>query len=205
MTTFEHAMLGVCGALACGLHKKHGWRLPTVAGVAAVSPDWDGLTILISIQLFDVGHRVWGHNLLIAAVVGALIGVLDAYWDLSGRGYKTLLRLTRQSTDTAETTGNATRPAAIWCTVAMLAALSHLPADLVYSGGHGLTDWNLQLLWPFSTRGFVYPLVRWGDVGATLIFVAGMFGMLRWRGRTQGIAAVTLLSVVLYIVVRGAF
>jgi hypothetical protein len=29
--------------------------------------------------------------------------------------------------------------------------------------------------------------------------------MLRWRGRTQRIAAVTLMSVVLYIVVRGAF
>jgi hypothetical protein len=42
MTTFEHAMLGANAVLACGLHRKLGWRVVGLAGFAAIGPDWDG-------------------------------------------------------------------------------------------------------------------------------------------------------------------
>jgi len=87
---------------------------------------------------------------------------------------------------------------AVWCLTSAAAALSHLAADLVFSGAAGLADWELQLWWPFSQQGYVYPLVRWGDVGVTLIFVVGMFAMVRWQRHVRHIAAVTLGGVVLY-------
>ena len=89
---------------------------------------------------------------------------------------------------------------ATWCLTAAAAALSHLAADLVFSGGAGLTDWELKLWWPLSERGYVYPLVRWGDVGVTLIFVLGMFALVRWPKLTQRIAAATLGCVALYVI-----
>jgi hypothetical protein len=203
MTTFEHAMVGVCGVLALGLNRRFGWRLPALAGVAAVTPDWDGLTLLFSAQRFEQGHRVWGHNLLVCAITGLVLGLVDAKWDLMGRARRVLLRILRQPATEPEVSQRLCS-FSLWSVVAILAALSHLPADLVFSGGHGLADWELQLCWPFSSRGFVYPMVRWGDVGATLVFVAGLFAMLRWKNRLQWIATGTLLGVVLYIVARGS-
>jgi membrane-bound metal-dependent hydrolase YbcI (DUF457 family) len=205
MTTFEHAMVGVCGTFSLGLHRRHGWRLPAIAGVAAVSPDWDGLTFLFSIQLFDAGHRVWGHNLLVAAIIGLFLGWLDAQYDLMGKANNSLRRILRQPSPSDVSEVTRSRSSLIWCVVAMCAAVSHLPADIVYSGGQGLSDWELQILWPFSTRGFVFPMVRWGDIGATLLFVAGMFAMLRWPARVRPIAAATLGTVMLYVIVRGIF
>ncbi|MFZ1936070.1 MAG: hypothetical protein WCB27_09895 [Thermoguttaceae bacterium] len=50
---------------------------------------------------------------------------------------------------------------------------------------------------------YAYPLVRWGDVGATLIFAASMFAMLRWPARLRTIAAASLLAVAAYMAFRG--
>jgi hypothetical protein len=63
----------------------------------------------------------------------------------------------------------------------------------------------VPLLWPFSSAICAYPLVPWGDIGATLIFVAAMFAMLRWPARIRAIAAGSLIAVVAYMVVRGIF
>ncbi len=70
---------------------------------------------------------------------------------------------------------------------------------MIFSGTATLGDWELKLLWPFSDRGFVYPLIPWGDIGVTLLFVTGMFAMLRWKTRTAWIARLTLLVAVGYI------
>ena len=56
------------------------------------------------------------------------------------------------------------------------------------SGHATLDDWGLPLLWPFSDRRWVFPMVRWGDAVPTAIFVAGMFAMVRWPGRREWIA-----------------
>ena len=75
--------------------------------------------------------------------------------------------------------------------------------NLVVSGGAQLTDWELKLLWPFSPRGFIYPLVPWGDPGVSVILVAGMFAMWRWRDRLQSVATASVVMTVGYLVARG--
>lgn len=51
MTVYEHAMIGINGALAMGLQRRHGWQIIALAGFAAVLPDLDGLTLLLGPSL----------------------------------------------------------------------------------------------------------------------------------------------------------
>ncbi len=206
MTTYEHAMLGIDGTLALGLHRSHGWKIAAMAGLAAIAPDWDGLTILYSKSLFADAHRVWGHNVFACILLGLLIGLLDYRCDIVARLGALFTKLCRvQVADGAVCvrTSFASKESLIWTAVAIVSALSQLPADMVVSGSQGLPDWELKVLWPFSSRGWVYPMVPWGDPGITIVFVAGMFGMLKFRERIQQIAAATLLGVVGYIAIRG--
>jgi hypothetical protein len=87
--------------------------------------------------------------------------------------------------------------------VGVVASLSHLAADLVYSGHAKYSDWGLQLLWPFSDRAFVYPMVPWGDIGAAVILSAGMFAMLARPSRVRPIGWTALVAVAAYILGRG--
>jgi len=206
MTTYEHAMVGVTAAAAAGLHLRYGWRIVAVAALAAISPDWDALTIFGSLALFDQGHRVWGHNVFVAPLVGALIGELDYRFDVTGRAGRGLGRYIKAGSRKQPIGEDASVPIqssrAAWLIVAALAALSHLPADLVVSGTATLSDWELQLLWPFSKQGWVYPLVRWGDPGMSILFALGMLAMAQWPARVRGTAAMTLALVIAYIVLR---
>ena len=63
MTVFEHAMLGVTGTLAVGLHRRYGWKIVAAAGAVAVLPDWDGLSILFGAAAYGKVHRAWGRLL----------------------------------------------------------------------------------------------------------------------------------------------
>lgn len=205
MTTFEHAMLGTTGALAAGLHRR-SWQIVAMAGVAAVIPDWDGLSILFGAAAFDHIHRAIGHSLLVAtgvAIVGALaeyhlrlIARLAALFDRRIDG------LPAAVTDPHKTLA-VREGALVWGLTAVLATWSHLGTDLVFSGHARLSDWGLKLFWPFSSKTYVFPAVRWGDVFPTLILVLGMFAMLRWRIHVQGLAALTLLALVGYIATRA--
>ncbi len=85
MTTYEHAMLGITGVLATGLDRRYGWSIVALAAVAAVSPDWDGLTILAGSAAFAASHRLWGHNVLACVLSGLLMGVVDYRFDLVTR------------------------------------------------------------------------------------------------------------------------
>jgi hypothetical protein len=206
LTTFEHAMLGMNGALAVGLHRQYRWQVVALAGVAAVSPDWDGLTLLFSTSVFATAHRVWGHNVLACTLIGLAIGSLDYRFDLvthSGRFAAKLFRVQVADENLTIRDRFSKQGLMVWILVAIVAAMSQLPADMVVSGTATLPDWELKLLWPFSDRGWVFPLVPWGDVGCTLLFVAGMFAMLKWRSRVQSIAIATLTCMVLYIALRG--
>lgn len=207
MTTIEHALVGAFATLATGLPKKVGWQIVAVAAVAAISPDWDGLPILFSMQWFDRVHRVWGHNLGVAAGVGMLLAVCDYFWDWTTRAGRWLQwLLDRQTSDLVALAG--ARPVSwlgLWGLVGILAAWSHLPADMVYSGNSQLGDWPLCLFWPMSDKGYVYPLVPWGDIGASVLFMLGVLAMLRWRRNLQSISACTLVTVIGYILIRGYF
>jgi membrane-bound metal-dependent hydrolase YbcI (DUF457 family) len=202
MTTFEHAMLGGSLALALGCHKRQGWSLVATAAVAGAVPDWDGLSIAFGGSAYASIHRIWGHNLLMASVAGAVVGALGYWIRASGRMQRTLAA----EPSSVALDLSAQRQAGFlfeWLPVSVLAALIHLPADVVYSGHPEMTSWPLKLLWPFSGQGWVWPLVPWGDVGATLLFVAEMFAIYRWPRRAQSLACLTLLAVLSYIGVRG--
>lgn len=194
MTTFEHAMLGIDGAIAAGLHRKYSWQIVAMAGIAAVSPDWDGLTIFFSNSLFAESHRVWGHNVLACTFMGLVIGLLDYRYDLvtrSGRFAIKCLRLEVADKFLTSRDHFSKNGVFVWILVAILAAMSQLPADMVVSGTATIPDWELKLLWPFSDQGWVYPLVPWGDVGITFVFIAGMFAMLKWQAQLSLDSATT--------------
>jgi hypothetical protein len=208
MTFYEHAMLGATLALAGGAHRRHGWGLVATAAVAAALPDWDGLSLLFGPTAYAGVHRLWGHNVLAAVVAGAVVGSAGYLCALSSRlRAKTLAALgrlePRWKTAAALPDAFSGRGLAVWVCVGVLAASTHLPADLIYSGAPGLPDWGLKFLWPFSQREWSYPVVPWGDLATTLVFVAEMFALLRWPGRAQLIAVASLLAVAAYVAVRA--
>ena len=208
MTFFEHAMLGSTLALAAGLHRRFGWRIVIMAGVAAMLPDWDGLTLIFGSSAYDLAHRVWGHNLLVAGCSGGLVGVAECFWNVSDRVRQRLARFApslASPTPLSSPDGDSRTPALYltWFLIGAVASFSHLAADLVYSSHPRMQDWPLRLLWPFSRRDFAFPIIHWGDLGATIIFVAEMFAVYFWPSRIRVIASATLTAVVGYILVRA--
>jgi len=211
MTTYEHAMVGVTGLLATGLHRKYGWQLVVLAGIAAVSPDWDALPWLVNKELFELGHRVWGHNLFVALLVGGLIAWSDyryAWTTRLGQVFQRRFPKMTAHSDPEDSRTQSIRSRKVWVTVCLLAALSHLCADLTVSGLGGGTEeleghWKLQLLWPFSTQGWIFPLVRWGDPMPTILFAIGMLALAKWPQHSQFLAGLSLLSVCLYMGIHG--
>jgi hypothetical protein len=200
MTIYEHAMVGASLAWAGGLHRRYGWRVVALAAFAAALPDWDGLSILSGGAAYAAAHRAWGHNLFVASLLGGLVAATDYAFDWLGKLHRAALRLQRQpSVDMPTPTA---RSLAVWVVTGVAASLSHLPIDVLYSGRGGESSWAIQLLWPVSRRPWAYPIVPWGDVGATLLFVAEMFAVYRWPRRAQSIALVTLLAVAAYVAVR---
>lgn len=213
MTTLEHAMVGANLVLGSGLHRSWGWQLVALGGFCALLPDWDGLTILWSVPLFDTAHRVWGHALLPCFVITTIFALLDYRCDFMTRCARFFVRWSKVKIPAIEERPELLqlrktfpfRGICVWMIVGIVAACSHLLADLVVSGTATLADWELKLFWPFSDRGFVYPLVPWGDVGNMLILILGMFAMLRWKNHVQSIAVCSLLGVVGYSLIRNAF
>lgn len=198
-------MLGTTGALAAGLQCR-SWQIVAMAGVAAVIPDWDGLSILFGAATFDQIHRAVGHSVLVATAVAIALALAEYRLRLMARLAALLGRsiegMPVEVTDLQK--GIATREGvAIWTLTAVLATWSHLASDLVFSGDAELSDWGLKLFWPFSQTTSVFPAVRWGDVLPTIILVLGMFAMLRWRSCTQRLATLTLLALVGYIALRA--
>jgi hypothetical protein len=206
MTVYEHAMLGATLALAAGAHRRHGWGLVAAAAAAGALPDWDGLTLALGPAAYAEGHRVWGHNVLAAGAGGALAGAVGYLCHRSVRARQAVRRLLPPS---GAAPGPEAPPAfaavalAVWAAAGAVAGLSHLPADLVVSGGSGLADWRVLLLWPFSRRDWVYPILPWGDLGFTVIFLAEMFALYCWPGRARALAALTLAAGAAYLLVRA--
>jgi membrane-bound metal-dependent hydrolase YbcI (DUF457 family) len=208
MTFFEHAMLGGTLTLAVGLDRRHGWRIAVMAGIAAMLPDWDGLTLIFGGAAYDMSHRIWGHNLLVAAILGGLFGLVEFQFNGIGRVRNWFARRAARvpSSEPPENriaTARTPFDAIAWCIVGALASLSHLAADLFYSSHPWMSDWPLQLLWPFSRREFALRVVHWGDVGATIIFVLEMFALYHWPRRGQRIACLSLAMVCWYVAIRA--
>lgn len=199
-------MLGVTGAVALGMHRRYGWQLVAAAGAAAIVPDWDGLSLAFGAVAFDHVHRTWGHNVWAAAVAGAIVALLEYRFGWMERigtrlAEKLKLRPAGSRTDFPRPFGWS--GLATWISVGVAASLSHLGADMLFSGHATLSDWGVQLLWPFCDRAWVYPMVPWGDPCVSVIFAAGMFAMLRWPDRLERVARATLGAVAAYVLIRG--
>jgi hypothetical protein len=205
LTVYEHVMVGMNLALGAGLHRRYGWRLAAVAGFAAALPDWDGLSILFGAVAYAQAHRVWGHNLLVASLTSGLAGGL-AYWLNRAGGLDWIGKRVLPGRAASAARSGALPPApgtlALWVGTGVVAGLSHLLADFFYSGHGDSQSWPLYLFWPFSMRGWCYPILPWGDLGATVLFVVEMFLLYRWPSRAQIIAWASLAAVVCYVAVR---
>jgi membrane-bound metal-dependent hydrolase YbcI (DUF457 family) len=207
LTIYEHVMVGMNLALGAGLQQRYGWRIAAAAGLAAALPDWDGLSILFGPEAYAQGHRVWGHNLLVASLLAAFVG--GAAYGLNRAGWLTWIgaRLLPGRAAHAARVGIPSPlpgPLVLWISTGVIAGLSHLLADFFYSGYGNAESWPLQLFWPFSTRGWCYPIVPWGDLGATVLFIVEMFLLYRWPARSQLIACGALAGVIGYVAVRWA-
>ena len=199
MTVYEHAMLGATIALAAGTRRRHGWGIVGTAALAAALPDADGLSILFGAEAYSRIHRVWAHNILVVSLLGLVTGAGGYGLSLSGRLTRFARPVPAKSTPPAPASVFSFHGLAVWMCVGLLASLSHLPADLVYAGAPGYTTWPVPLLWPFSAQGWALPVVPWGDLGVTLIFVAEMFALYRWTSHARLIAWTTLAAVLAYI------
>jgi membrane-bound metal-dependent hydrolase YbcI (DUF457 family) len=193
-------MFGANLALLAGVRRRHGWGIVAAAAVAAALPDWDGLSIVFGPAAYASAHRVWGHNLLVAGLGGVAAGLLGL---LSARSARIRSLLARPPATPSPPPPETAAAPVVWAAVGALAGLSHLPADVVFNGGSDLPAWPVPLLWPFSRRGWALPLVPWGDVTVTLVFVAEMFALYRWPQQDRVLAALALAAGSAYLVVRG--
>lgn len=208
MTTLEHAMVGVDLVLAMGATRRYGWQLAAIAGIAATLPDWDGLPVLWSSRQFDRVHRAWGHGLLSCFLLAVVLAWIDSRYDLVTHLTRVGVRVLH--VQIPETWQNQLqirkifnpKIGGVWFLTILMAAVSHPLCDALVSGGRGLPDWPIQIFWPFSTYGLVWPVFHWGDVGVTLILVGYLFAMLRWRSKTKPLALAAFLSIAGYAFLR---
>jgi len=208
MTVFEHAMIGASLGLAAGMQKRHGWRVIGMAAMAGALPDWDGLSILFGPEAYARAHRVWGHNLLAAGAGGLMIAWLEYRFCILTRLAQSIARrlpglVLPAGALTPPERGKSRGELGAWLALGLTAGYSHLLADYFYSGHPSLHTWGLPLLWPFSNLVWARPTVAWGDLGATLIFVAEMFALYRWPGRARLIAWLALVAVAAYVAVHA--
>lgn len=206
MTVYEHVMVGASLALAAGLHQRQGWRIVALAGITAALPDWDGLSILFGPAAYAECHRAWGHNLVAATLLGGLAGGTEYRLNLLGRLQQRVVArfprlLPAERLPALPAAGFSRRAVVLWIVTGSGACLSHLPIDMVYAGHSSLSAWPVKLFWPFSQQGWALPIVPWGDLGTTLIFVSEMFVLYRWPNRPRRIATLALVAVLAYIAV----
>jgi membrane-bound metal-dependent hydrolase YbcI (DUF457 family) len=196
MTTFEHAMLGLTMALAAGAHRRHGWALPATAAVAAALPDWDAVALVFGAEAFSKVHRVWGHNVLCAGLLGALTGGVGYLCYLSVRVRKRVRTfLQRSDVHLGPSLSFQGTDLAVWLSVGVFAGVSHLPADLIY-------PWPIALLWPFTDRGWAFPILDWSEMGTIVLLLAEMFALYYLPRFAQLIAWVTLAALGVYVSAR---
>lgn len=203
MTIYEHAMIGINSTLALGLHRRHGWQVVALAGLAAELPDLDGLTILLGPSVYADGHRLWGHNLLVVGLAAVVLSAIAYQTDVLTKTQKWLAKRWAAVSLPTEQPPHRRSELFLWIVVGVLAAYSHLLMDIMFSAGRNLPIWGVTLLWPFSNTTWAYPLVPWGNVGATIVLAVSMFAMLRWPNWISSIAASSLIAVAIYMVICG--
>ena len=202
MTTPEHTLVGIHLAIATGCHRYWGWPAVAMAGIASNVPDWDGLPMLIDMQRFEAGHRVWGHNLLAIFFAALLLGWSQSQFHWIERSGERVRRYFSPMPSEPHISRPLLSTLLVFTLIAFVAQVVHLPCDMVVSGGEGLSDWLVRPFWPFSNSGYVFPLIPWGDIGPTIILMAGAILLAKLPSRLSLISTLTLVVLCAYLVVR---
>lgn len=203
MTTPEHTLVGIHVALACGRDRRWGWRAVALAGLMSNGPDWDGLPMLFDMARFEQGHRVWGHNLLVITLISLLVAAVLSRFDLIGLvGKRIVGRFGGQELKAVILNDAVPLGFGAALLTCLTAQMIHLPCDMVVSGGRGLSHWHVKPFWPVSDAGYVYPMIPWGDVGPTVVMMAGVIVMAKRRKDVAATSAATLACLVGYLVLR---
>lgn len=212
MTTPEHTLVGIHCALLFGLNQKHGWQVVAIAGIASNFPDWDGLPMLINMEQFESGHRVWGHNIFSIALSAILFSLVQTRFNLLGQlteglvrtGILSSLELDSESKAAAKV-AQAEPSTTMTIMIGTAVQLIHLPCDMVVSGGSGLSDWPVRPWWPVSNAAYVFPMISWGDVGPTLIMMAGIIFAAKWQRNLSTVSLITFVILIGYLILRSTF
>jgi hypothetical protein len=193
MMYYDHAMVAATLTVAAGAQRRYGWAIVVIAALAGMAPDWDATPKHISSHAYQIGHRVWGHNLFAAAFVGGSVGAVGYLVHQSKRN-----RLDLEQPPAAE------RGMALWIVLGVLIAWSHPLLDLLYCGVDRNADWPVGLLWPVVSERVGVPWIPWSDWGATGILAAGVLLIIALGRSRQLVACVSLLVLGLYVGVRGS-
>jgi membrane-bound metal-dependent hydrolase YbcI (DUF457 family) len=193
MMYYDHAMVAATVTVGMGAQRRYGWAIVVMAALAGLAPDWDALTQYKSLHDYQIGHRVWGHNLFAATFVGACVGAV---------GY--LIHQSNGGEVSQEQARAARRGYAFWIGLGILIAWSHPLFDLLYCGVDRDADWPVGLLWPVVSRRVAVPWIPWSDWGATGILLAGLLLVALVRRQRQLAACVSLLLLGLYVALRGS-
>jgi membrane-bound metal-dependent hydrolase YbcI (DUF457 family) len=201
MTTLEHTLVGIHVAIACGMHQRFGWPAVALSGVVSNLPDWDGLPMLVNMAKFEAGHRVWGHNFLWITISSLFV----AWSQWRFHWLEKLANGMHQYLPQDVMVENRRKVVPyFWLYVLCFTAQTvHLPCDMLVSGGAGLSDWEIRPFWPFDNRGFVLALLPWGDIGPTIILMAGAIVVAKYSGRRSLHAGMTLSALGVYMIIRG--
>jgi inner membrane protein len=192
MVYYDHGLVGATLAVAAGAQRRYGWPAVVLAALAAMFPDWDAAPKHVSLQAYQQGHRVWGHNLFAVTLAGAALG---------GLGY--LIHQSRSHRLAPKPTVDP-GGAAPWVVLGIAVLWSHPLLDLLYCGWGRDADWPVRLLWPVVPGGFARPWMPWTDWGATALLLGGLLVCILARHHRQRCAIASLVIMGLYVGVRGA-
>src|SRR5262249_54847945 len=118
MVYFDHGMLGA--TLAVGAQRRLGWPAGGPGAPAALVPGWDAMSKHISPQTYQIGHRVWGHNLFAVTIAGIALG---------GLGY--LIHNSRPRSQPQTPSATHLGP---WVVLGVLIMWTHPLLDVIYCG-----------------------------------------------------------------------
>ncbi len=184
MTSIEHSIFAFNFSVWARGKRPAAFHVAVMA--AALAPDVDGLSVIFGTDAYVRYHRTFGHGALPAVVLGVAAAAL------------VLAFMPQRFRRLAPGDPDAGRIGLSWQGLAFagaIGALSHLVADSLY-------PWPVPFAWPFSSAGFCWPLLPWGDLVIAGLMIASMFAHALARRHQRSVSAATFAALGAYLVLR---